>query len=247
MEASSHYERIEAYFEQRMPEAERRALEAELRRNPALREAYEAYQAALIALGLLAAGEAPALAEGKRRPLRAYLPWAAAVVFLLGLSSLFWYAGNYYSDAHLAGARYQLPLVDQLERSGAAAWSPDPAWLAFGRGEYRYAVELFTAPGKKNGPLDWYYLAHAHYQLGNYEEAMAAFGRAAAAGDAALRRKAEWFGALSALQAGEEEQALQILQSIQAQEGHPQREEAMALLKKLRSFWRRLVLASAKL
>lgn len=242
MKSSSHYERLEAYFEQRMPEAERRALEAELRRNPALREEYEAYQAALLALDALAAEERPLTSEKKRRPLQAYLPWAAAAVFLLGLFGLFWYANNYYSDARLAGAWYQLPLVDQLERSGAATWSPDPAWLAFGRGEYRYAVELFTAPGKKNGPLDWYYLAHAHYQLGNYEEAMAAFGRAVAAGDAALRRKAEWSGALSALQAGEEEQAIQMLQSIQAQEGHPQREEAMVLLEQLRSFWRRLVL-----
>lgn len=242
MRSSSYYERLESYFEQRMPEAERRALEAELRRNPALREEYEAYQAALLALDALAAEERPLSSEKKRRPLRAYLPRAAAAVFLLGLFSLFWYADNYYSDARLAGARYQLPLVDQLERSGTEAWRPEPAWLAFGRGEYRHAVELFTAPGKENGPLDWYYLGHARYQLGNYEQAMAAFEQAAAAGDAALRRKAEWSGALSALQAGREEQAIQMLQNIKAQEGHPQGEEATALLEQLRSFWRRLVL-----
>lgn len=240
MEESSYLEQIEAYFDQSMPAARRREFERKIEQDAQLKKEFEAYQAALNALEMLAADSLTGKEEPESDVRRIPLWRAAAAVFVLGLLGLLLFANIKYNDQRLAANYYVAPLVDQVQRGSGA--NLDPAWVAFGRKQYEEAISIFESNRNSLTNQDWFYLAHAYYQVGNSAAALAALENVKTGTTGTKRAEKDWLLALIHLNQKDPAAAKETLQTVATAPDHPKKEDATKLLKQMQSPWRKLVL-----
>ncbi|MEM9918055.1 MAG: hypothetical protein AAF990_08165 [Bacteroidota bacterium] len=249
MNPEKYYDRIEHYLSGNMSEQEQNDFDKESKENPELQMAVDLFQLSQEAIEVdvesdlrqqmnnWQAEEQPTnirpLKVASRRRRLSYIAAAACVLLLIGTFTIQWNAGNYSNEA-LASQYYQLPLGSDI-RSGSAALDQnfDQAMNAFDDGAFEESMRLL---GKASTPKSQYLLAHSYFQLGQFEQAISSFDKVVASNDSRLKEKAEWFGLLSRLEAGQEVQARLV--KITADEGHSYHQQSIELNESLNSIWR---------
>ena len=164
---------------------------------------------------------------------------AASVLLLLGFFAINFQSNQYSNDAIASGA-YQNELLNRVRGAEDASLLQEGMTLLT-QENYEEAVAYFfrvTDPALEAEAK--YAAGHAHYNLLDYEKAMSNFTAVIESKDPRFVEKAEWFYLLSALADDkiQEEQPLQVLDKLINDDSHLYHQEAMAVNKKLKSFWR---------
>ena len=164
---------------------------------------------------------------------------AATVALAIGFFAAM-LVGNQYDNSSIAQELY---IDDVLEtRRGANSESLlQEGMNLYTNNEYEEAITYFDQVTDPSLIAEANYAAaHAHYNLENYSAAMQNFALVIDSKDPRYEEKAEFFYLTSALAADqvEEQGFLDVLDELINDEGHTYHKEALAINKKLKSFWR---------
>ncbi len=163
---------------------------------------------------------------------RAWLKWAAILIPFIGLT-LLWLLPP--ANQNIADLFYELPSAN-LERSANDESTYREAMSFFSNADYHHAVEALESidPGSGTYENSRYYLAHAYYQLGRFEQARNSFINLIPAQNQDIAQQASWFAALSGLKAGiSQDQIKEELHSIRDDPNQFYRGRAEDVLEKL--------------
>lgn len=236
-------EYIEDYLNHRLTAAEQQQFSERLKSDPAFAAEVKEHILLLNAFDEAQANELSqrfnALEEkirqqkgGKQYPLTAFLKWAAAILMLAVISSLFYLTGKHDKQA-LFFAYYQAyPNVESpVSRSGTAQ---QDRWLYYEQGNYAEAAGLFKGhlAGHPADIADWFYLGICELEQGKTKAAAESFSKVIAANGNKYAAQAQWYLALSYLRAGKTTAAKNELRKIVAS-GSDYHDRAKALLEKL--------------
>lgn len=261
MDLELHIERVERYAEGQMPEAERRAFEAEMAANAELRQALDLYRLGqeVIEQGVEAqlrqqlqgwaasdtdTAAAPLTARRvTMRPMWVRLAAAASVALILGWFSIQW-ASRDYSDEAIFAAQYEAPEPTSF-RAGVTIYNPlETGFKALENKDLQAAENFFKSiqPDQERYAEAQYYLGHTAGQLGHYDVAIAAFQAAMERREAKFQEKAEWNLLLTYVAAKQTDRAdfQNLLNRIAADQNHAFQKRAVELQVKLGSFLRKI-------
>ncbi len=248
------YEKIEAYLDGSLNEAERIAFEKALEADDELAAAMDRHLMANDAIEVLIADNLRAelktmaadtkikpIAE-KRGGLRHYLAplaIAASVALMVGVFG-FLQKGKYSNDGILSRhyTAYEMPTV----RSGNNNQALAEGVRAFQSKDYSKAIEYFKGIPVED-PLytkAQFYLGQAYYQNEQAAEAIVPFGVVAQSDDLELSEKADWYALLAGLASNQVEKASfqNRLERITTDTGHSYHGQAKEIQADLESFWR---------
>lgn len=249
------YNDIQAYLRGEMTTPDRDAFEAEMARDPALRQEVDLHLMADDAIELV-------IADSLRRELadmrqeqsgdttggakiRSIATWggrlaiAASILVVIGFFGTF-YVGRQYTDPALAATFYQ-------ETSGLRAGSATGDQLAEGREllsneQYEAAITYFNGVSDPNYQTEASFLKGlALFENEEYLEAMSTFDSVIQTADIRFREKAEFQYILSSLAANDangNDRFAEILESIRNDPDHLAHREVEAIYQKRQSFWR---------
>lgn len=254
-------DKIEAYLSGNMTGAERQAFEAEIGKDQSLAEEVDAVRLAREAVELSISDslrarfqewgqtastetkteEAKVVTMTPRRSLGRILSIAASVLLILAVGS-FWYANNQFSTDTMAAAYYDNVSLDLSVRGDA-----DPmanAVDALENGNYTEADAYFSSIAEGDDLYfdAQYYLAHSLYRQGAYAASIEQLDNLAAVTNPNLRENGAWLKVLNYLALGqtENDDFQTLLNSMVEDDGHAHHNDAVALDKKLNSFWYQL-------
>ncbi|MEO0473507.1 MAG: hypothetical protein AAF206_28095 [Bacteroidota bacterium] len=239
-----HFDLIEDYLDGLLPEAERLKIEERVRLEPQFAQQLEKHRAArrLLSAGasqrLKAIMSQPIQSEKTlSRPLWMRIGLVAAIILLLLIPfTQFWQhrSSNIldqytptFTPSQLRSAQNDKPT--DLEK----------ALKAWGDGEKETAAEILQgiSPEASSYVEGQYVLGHICLAEKRFEAAVLSFRVVVESKDLRYRRDAEWRLALAQLQAGNEEEAEEILDKIAADTTSAYQRRAQQLLADWNSFW----------
>lgn len=258
-------DKIEAYLNGDMSPQDEAQFDTEIEQNPELAAAVDNFGVANDAIELLIEDNLRAelnnlkaeesVSQGnnvvsinknkpvaKMRSLRTYFAAAASVALLLGFFGMNW-AGDNYSNAALGEemySGYDLPNV----RSGNNTVHPFSEGLtAFQNKNYDQAIQFFKGivVDDPRYPEAQFYLGQAYLESDNFGEAAKQFEKVAMLNDIRYTEYAEWYQIIAQLSSGETDANFdKLLTKIAGDKDHTFNKQAMELVGKLNSFWRKL-------
>lgn len=241
---SENEARLDRYLNGQMTETEQSAFEAAFQADPKLEAELRAF---LLAKGSIwQAGmdkekakldaifdEAnhdvePGSAGSSRFRPQMWLSIAAAILLLMVAGYLL--LNQSPEPQELFATYYESPTAPEQMGAPGIDSLLQLAHLQFNQKSYQEAIALYTQVTQLNGRAEsWQYLAYAHLNLGNIQEAIDAF-----LNDTQPNDMSEWYLALTYLQAGNSQKAREVLQKIADDAGHDYGEKAEELMGKLR-------------
>lgn len=216
MDQMNNNDQIEKYLNNELNEADRIALENQMKEDNKLQEAFERRQTAHRILDIAIAQnlkeqlvqleeESKVVSINRHKSRRfSILQWAAAASVLLVVGFFaFFFQGGQSDPGQLASAYYQMPDVN-LQRSGGSTQEDvlSRGLQALENEDYATAANTLDSidSGNEYYLVALYYLAHSHYLQGNYAEAEAEFSRVSEGNDLRYQEDAEWYSLLACLQ-----------------------------------------------
>lgn len=243
-------EKIDAYLNGRLSEADQIAFESEIAQDPQLADEVRLQQEAqqlLLAdrqrafktqLQSIAAQQKPQLtAQLEEAPVvalwqRNWVRIAAAVAILIGLSFIFWPSGKAQSYPQMADAYFE-PYPDRLQIRGDDSTDlVQEALLAYNRQDYAEAVRMLQAlqPEDEHYLLGRLYHANAHLAMKQPAPAIEILAELHQIKQSAISEITAWYLALAYLQADQAAQAKVILEEISQDEASIYGERAKEIL-----------------
>lgn len=211
------YNQIEKFLDGKMSAKEKKAFQNKLESQPELQEELQHHQMARKAVKVLIQDnlrkdikqwEAEEEPEAKPKAGRIIsmrriftLSAAAAVLLLIGFFIIRW-VGSGPDTAQLYASYYTPPILP-IDRDTSQIDHPfKVGLLALQGGDWPAAIAYFEQ-ATPNEVEAQYYLAHAQLQAGEIEAARASFARVVAQDTTDFSPKAEWYGLLTYLKAGQ--------------------------------------------
>lgn len=226
MKDLNNIDSIEQYLNNELNEEERRTLESNLEKDDTLSQAFQTRKLAHDAIEMIIEDnlrdqlrqleeehQASSETEGKvvsmktnRRFIMRYIAAAASVAILIG-AFFFIQTGNQLTDEEVLANFYERPSFSS-ERGVKGASNEDINPLKAGLdaldvADYSTAIDSLGAVSEGNAYYisAQYYLGHALYLNGDFEQAMDAFDDVIGNGDIQFIENAQWYALLSCLNA----------------------------------------------
>ena len=251
--SNEHFDRLARYFDGDMSDSEKQELEQDLVRYSALRAEMEKHNTAqeFIERGMehdlrnqFKAWKSDKAKESKPariRPLFRRLAVAATLGLLLLAAGYLWVDTTFDSVA-MADHRYQeapTPLSRSAENQTVILIEGFTAYRNQNWDEAITALDKVDVSNPSYSEAK-YFLGHAYYQNGQYEEAAEVFQIPALIRDVRFEEDAEWYTVISLLaDRADRSSLLDALQSILEEENHSYHQQAIRLQRKIRGFgWR---------
>lgn len=259
-------DKIEKYLNGALSEAEEKAFDTEIEKDPELAAAVDNFGVANDAIELLIednlraeldnlraeesqGGATNVVSINKNKPvakmrsLRTYLAAAASVAILLGFFGMNW-VGNNYSNSALSEGIYDgfdMPNV----RSGSNTLHPFSEGItAYNSGDYTKAIPFFQGivVDDPRYAEAQFYLGHTLLNNEDFSGAANQFKKIQTLNDPRYTENAEWYQVVAQLSAEETNDEFHtLLNKIVNDENHTFNSQAVVLQNKLNSFWRKLV------
>lgn len=255
MNEDTKYQKIQDYLEGRLSSPELDAFENELKSDPDLQMEVDLQRLSGDAIELLVEenlrGELKDLhremqgqsaPQTKVRSLRRRivpLSIAASILLVIGFFAANYTAGQYDNDS-LAADFYDNDLLQRVRGNNSASLLQEGMDF-YESGNYTEALTYLDGVTDPNLKAEAEYAAaHAHYNLGQYQEAMDNFETVMNSNDPRFTEKAEYYYLLSSLAGNQTntEKFNNTLDKILNDEAHLHHKDALKLNKKLKSFWR---------
>lgn len=261
MDINNNYDKIEAYLNQSLSEADKFSFEQELKKNATLKKAVLNHVLANEALGLAiedkVSGKLQKLAQQRKEhttpPLlqvwwKKPLSIAAGILLLLLAGSIIWINQNYATDT-LAINGYAESTLPTVRSENEVNPNLTNGFMAFSKKEYAKAYTLLaTIPETDTNYLEAQYIAaHAYWQEHKYAGAGALFSSLLSSPNLPQtidRQELEWNNTLTILQekGAKHEIFKQAFGAILANPQHSYHQKAIMLSNQLDSFWRNFVI-----
>jgi len=260
MEEDKLFEKIEAYLQEELPEAEAKAFREEVANNPELQKMLLRHRLANRTIEL---AQDDYLREKMQAIHQEYGPlpkpvtkvvglrmWMAnaAAILMLVVAGFGGYAYLNYSDNALIKSYYEQAASPTIAGGDAETeqWFSQGLYLYYQQKDYGAALQSFEAVESTSGKYQsaQYFIAHCQLRTGDYAEALTRFDKMLQPGNTpayAEREELEWNRVLCYLGMEEDDKARQALQTIiqGGNEYTPEmKKQAEALNKKMNSFWR---------
>ncbi|MEL7121648.1 MAG: hypothetical protein AAFO07_19525 [Bacteroidota bacterium] len=244
MSYDKEIEQIERYLNNEMSETERKGFDQTFDQNEELIEEFERRQTAHHALDYLVAKNLKAqleeleqedkvIAINRNRKRRMIILSVAASVLLVVSSYFFLLPQDDFSQAELALAYYELP--DLADRgTNTTEQSIDNAVSALQNQEYQNAIDVLEAITDDSDFYirSRYYLGHAYYGSGQYDQAQESFSIVSASNDIRLIEEAQWYELLSCL--AQDSECSALLEKITTDKEHSYYTQTIEISKKIK-------------
>ncbi|MEM6377841.1 MAG: hypothetical protein AAF705_06495 [Bacteroidota bacterium] len=236
MENLKHFERIEAYVEGQLDEAEKQGFETELSSNSELKQEYDAYLATQKVAQILGLQQLREKAPAKLKKSRNYRPWLAAASFLLIvlLGGVINSYVNFRPDT-LAANYQQIPPRPAAGNDATL----EEAWNATENSDFQTTLQLLSPSRGDAIPETDDTRALYTYALLEAGQASAAVQYLSQINDLESQPILTWYLVLAYLQVSDRSAALTQIETIIAETQHPFYEQAQQLKGQLNSIWGR--------
>jgi tetratricopeptide (TPR) repeat protein len=257
MNEKEKYEQIQHYLDASLSETERLAFEQELTKDPGLQAALDLHLLSNDAIEFVIedslrselqtlhqkstitrkTANSGRVVNLRRRIIP--LSIAATVLLLVGFFTAN-FQGKQYDNQAIAGAFYENDLLLRVRGSNSASLLQEGMQL-FSQEDYPAAIDYFEQVSDPTLQAEANYAAaHAHYNLEQYPVAMQNFAAVIDSQDPRFTEKAELYYLLSTLAADQttEQRFGDLLTKMIENKEHLHHQEALAINKKLNSFWR---------
>jgi len=227
--------RVETYIRGDMTEREAKQFEEELETNSVLADVYREYTLATeavdqqVEMDLKDQFEAWEREEDKRPKgvvIPLFMKIAASLIILVGVSYLIFHKSKTLTGEQLALKEYKLP-----ESQGSTMGEGNELWSvglwAYENKDYAEAIKNWSELENPN-PEMLYYLAHAYFNTGQYDNALSLF-KELSNGTSTYNYSSDWYLLLTYLAADHKEEFDQLVAKISDDPNHPYQKDAIEL------------------